>query len=75
MGVLDELRNQIGRGPDMWSCEEVQDEINAFEAAHPGLIELVCCYCGNPVAPDKKRARFPKVICLACAKDDEEANK
>ena len=71
--VLDELREGLLRGLHPSDAETFGDYIDDifrdFEAEHPGLIELVCCDCGRPVAPGKLRAKFPEVVCIDCAKD------
>lgn len=50
MSVLDELRKQIGP-LGYWTAEDVQHEIDAFEAAHPGIEDhtTTCVVCGGPM--------------------------
>ena len=55
MSVLDELRNELrgvvtwrGAGESMYYLDDVHRILDAFEAAHPGLIDKThnCANCG-----------------------------
>lgn len=83
MSVLDELRDIIigyrpsamFTDPSSEDVKEVVDDIvaaiDAFEAAHPGLVELLCCFCGGPVT-DKSKVRASRFVCDACAKESSD---
>lgn len=53
MSVLDELRKTLGNDPhgDGWETYNILSEIDAFEAAHPGLVDKtqLCENCGEPM--------------------------
>ena len=51
-GVLDELREMVVSSADLSTkaVDAVHDLIDAFEAAHPGLVDntITCKECGQP---------------------------
>lgn len=72
MSVLDELREALEEAelsrrdesePFRWEAI-----LHAFEAAHPGLVDLTCCFCGRPVT-DKSKVRASRFVCPDCAKE------
>jgi hypothetical protein len=73
MSVLDELREVLceSAAEGQLTEREARAIIDQYGAAHPGLVELLCCFCGGPVT-DKSKVRASRFVCDACAKESSD---
>lgn len=80
MSVLEELREALEArrarslaigDPGLYGLSEALRILDEFEAKHPALVEITCCYCGRPVT-DRSKLRATDFVCADCAKGDHD---